>query len=115
VADAVRVEVGPQALGDDVDEVILKVLGHPRDERDAHRRGEQQAHPAEELLGGVLAVAGRVLVDDMTEDQRVEEREDLVDRRQEEGEEHEAPVAAQVRIEESHDAYGNRGACMKIA
>ena len=49
VADAVRVDLGPQALGDHVDEVVLEVLGHPGDEGHAHRRRQEQAHPAEEL------------------------------------------------------------------
>ena len=84
-------------------------MATPRDERHPHRRGEQQAHAAEELAGRVLAVAGGVLVDDVAEDQRIEEREDLVDGRQHEGQEHERPVAAEVGVEESHGGYGSPG------
>ena len=64
------------------DDVVLEVLGDPRDEGDADRRAEQQADAAEELAGRVLLEAGGVLVDDVPEDQRVEQREHLVDRRQ---------------------------------
>ena len=102
MADAVGVDLGPQPLGDHVDEVVLEVLGHPRDEGHAHRRPQQQAHPAEELAGRVLRVARRVLVDDVAEDQRVEQREDLVDRGQHEGQRDQAPVPAQVRVEQPH-------------
>ena len=49
VPDAVRVELRAEPLGDDVDVVVLEVLGHARDERDADRRAEQQADAAEEL------------------------------------------------------------------
>ena len=55
VADAVGVELRAQPLGDDVDVVVLEVLGDARDERDADRRAEQQADAAEELAGRVLA------------------------------------------------------------
>ena len=49
VAHAVGVELRAQPLRDDVDEVVLKVLGHARDERHADRGQQQQAHAAEEL------------------------------------------------------------------
>ena len=39
VADAVRVELRAEPLGDDVDVVVLEVLGDARDERDADRGG----------------------------------------------------------------------------
>src|SRR5262249_28003973 len=67
-----------------------------------HRRREQQAHAAEELSRRVLPVPGRVLVDDVAEDQRVEQREDLVDRGQNERQDDERPVTAKVGVEESH-------------
>ena len=82
VADAVGVELRAEPLRDDVDVVVLEVLGHARDERDADRRAEQQADAPEELAGRVFLEPGRVLVDDVAEDQRIEQREDLVDGRQ---------------------------------
>ena len=78
--DAVGVELRAEPLRDDVDVVVLEVLRHARDERDADRRAEQQADAAEELGGRVLLEPRRVLVDDVPEDQRIEQREDLVDR-----------------------------------
>ena len=63
---------------------------------------EQQADAAEELAGRVLLEPGRVLVDDVAEDQRIEQREDLVDGRQHERQGDQAPVAAQIGVEELH-------------
>ena len=54
MADAVRVELGAEPLRDDVDVVVLEVLRDARDERDAHRRAEQQADAPEELAGRVF-------------------------------------------------------------
>ena len=52
--DAVGVELRAEPLGDDVDVVVLEVLGDARDERHADRGAEQQADAAEELAGGVF-------------------------------------------------------------
>ena len=43
MADAVGVELGAKPLRDQVDVVVLEVLGHARDERHADRGGEQHA------------------------------------------------------------------------
>ena len=102
VLDAVRVEPRPEALGDDVDEVVLEVLGDARDERDADRGGQQQADAAEELAGAVLREPRRVFVDDVAEDQRVEQREDLVDGGQDERKPNQPPIVGQVRGEQLH-------------
>ena len=72
VADAVRVELRAQALCDQVDVVVLKILGDARDERHANRGAEQQRHAAEELAGRVLRKPRRVIVDDVSENQRIE-------------------------------------------
>ena len=102
VADAVRVQPGAQPLGGDVDEVVLEVLRHARHECHTHRGGQEHAHPAEELAGGVLLEAGRVLVDDVPEDQRVEQGEDLVDGGEHQREQDEPPVVFQVASQELH-------------
>ena len=68
MADAVGVELRAQALRDDVDEVVLEVLGHARDERHADRGCQQQAHAAEELARRVLLELRGVVVDDVPED-----------------------------------------------
>ena len=55
---------------------------------------------------GVLVVLGGVVVDDVAEDQRVEEREDLIDRREDERERDERPIAAQIAGEKRHAMLG---------
>ena len=102
MADPVGIEVDADALRDDVDEVILEVLRDPGDERDADGGEQQQADTAKELARGMLAELRRVVVDDVPEDQRVEQREDLVDRRQDEREDDDRPVAAQIGQQEAH-------------
>jgi len=104
VLDAVGVQLRADPLRDDVDVVVLEILRHARHERHADGRAEQQADAAEELACRVFLEAGGVLVDHMTEDQRVEQREDLVDRGQDEGQAHEALIAAQVAVEHLHAA-----------
>ena len=100
MADAVGVELGAEPLRDQADVVVLKVLRHARDERDADRRREQQRDAPEELARRVLGEPRRVVVDDVPEDQGVEEREHLVDRREHERERDESPVVPQVRVEQ---------------
>ena len=110
VPDAVRVELRAEPLRDDVDEVVLEVLRDARDERHADRRAEQQADAAEELAGRVLLEPGGVLVDDVAEDQRIEQREDLVDRRQHKRQRDQAAVVPEVAVEQLHDSgVGCRG------
>jgi hypothetical protein len=86
MADPVGVELRAQPLRDQVGEVVLEVLGHARHERHPHRRQQQHAHAADELRRRVVLVAGGVLVDHVAEDQRVEQREGLVDRGQQQRE-----------------------------
>src|SRR5262245_49100069 len=102
VVDAVRIDARPEALRDHVDEVVLEVLGDPRDEGHAHRRAQQQRHAAEELAPRVLAVAQRVLVDHVAKDQRVEQREDLVHGGQHQRQQHQLPLRSQVREQQTH-------------
>jgi hypothetical protein len=108
--DPIRVQLRPEALRDDVDEVVLEVLGDARDEGHAHGRAEEQRHATEELGGRVLLKLRRVLVDDVAEDQRIEQRKDLVDRRERERECHQAPVLLQVAEEEPHRCSTASGA-----
>ena len=89
VANPVRVQLRAQALRNHVDVVVLEVLRDARDERHADRRAEQQADAFEELAGRVFLEAGGILIDHVPEDERIEQREDLVDRRQRERQRHE--------------------------
>src|SRR6185503_10518520 len=83
-------------------DVVLEVLGDARDEGDADRRAEQQAHATEEFAGGIFLEPGRVLVDDVAEDQRIEQRKDLVDGRQDERQRDQRSVVPEVGIEDPH-------------
>src|SRR6185503_3046454 len=100
--DAIRVQLRAEALGDEADDVVLEVLGYARDEGDADRRAEQQAHATEKFAGGIFLEPGRVLVDDVAEDQRIEQREDLVDGRQDERQRDQRSVVPEVGIEDPH-------------
>ena len=51
----------------------------------------------------VFLEAGGVLVDDVPEDQRIEQREDLVDGGQHQGQRHQTPVLAQIGEQQFHD------------
>ena len=93
---------GAQPLRDDVDEVVLEVLGDAGHEGHADGGRQQQADAAEELAGAVLAIAGGVLVDDVPEDQRVEQREDLVDGRQAQGQDDKLAIVTQVAEQQGH-------------
>ena len=63
VADAVSVDLRPEPLGDDVDDVVLEVLGHTRDKSDANRCRQEHADAAKELPRGVVLELGGVFVD----------------------------------------------------
>jgi hypothetical protein len=98
VPDAVRIELRTEPLRDHVDVVVLEVLRHSRDERHTHGRREQQADAAEELAGRVLAEPGRVLVDYVAKNERVEQREHLVDRGQRQGQRYQSAVIPKVAV-----------------
>src|SRR4029453_4483718 len=102
MGDAVGVELGAKALRDQVDVVVLEVLRYARDKRHTHRGGEQHRDATEELAGRVFGEPRRVVVDDVPEDQRVEQREDLVDRGETERERDERPILAQIREKQRH-------------
>jgi len=102
VADAVSVNLRAEPLRDHVDVVVLEVLGDARDERHADCGEQQQADAAEELSGRVLGEPGRVLVDDVPEDQGIEQREHLVDRREHQRKNNQSPVILQIRGQKLH-------------
>ena len=102
VADAVGVQLRAEPLGDDVDVVVLEVLRDARDEGDADRGAEQQADAPEELSGRVFLEPRRVVVDDVPEDQRVEQREDLIDGGQGERQRDQAAIVPKVAVEKLH-------------
>src|SRR5947207_15678278 len=102
MANAVRVELRAESLRDDVHEVVLEVLRDARDERDADRGREKQAHAADELGGRVLVVLRGVPIDDVPKDERIEQREDLVDRSQKQRKDDQQAVAVEVPKKKAH-------------
>src|SRR5207249_495370 len=84
VADSVGINLSAQPLGDDVDVVVLEILRYARNERDTDGGCKQQTHATKELSRGVFAIPGRVVIDHVAEDDGIEKRKDLVDRRQHE-------------------------------
>src|SRR6185503_7778595 len=80
VLDPVRVELRAQPLRDHVDEVVLEVLRDPGHQSDPNSSAEKQGHADEELPVRVMVVFGRVIVDYVPENQRIQQRKNLVDR-----------------------------------
>lgn len=102
MADSVRVHLRAKALDDDVDEVILKIFCNSRDEGDSNGGAEQERYPFQELFSGVFLIFGRISVDDVAEDERIEQREYLVRCGQRERETDQFPVVPQVAVEDVH-------------
>ena len=102
VPDAVRIHLGAHSLDDGVDVVVLEILGDARDESHTHRHKEKSAGAFDERRSLVLTESRRVIVDDVTEDERIEQREDLVGRRQHQREQDQPAVFVEVGVEESH-------------
>ena len=102
VADAVGVDPRADLLGDQVDVVVLKVLGDAGDEGHADRRAQQERYAANELPDRVVVEARGVGIDDVAEDQRIEQREDLVDGRQHERGGNQLPVVPQIAVKSGH-------------
>ena len=102
--DAVRIQPRADALRDDVQAIILKVLRHPGDEGGADHEREQLRHAHEEpmMVRGELLRFGGVVADDVAENRRIEQRERLVDRREHQREKNEVAVGSQVAEQEAH-------------
>jgi len=103
VPDAVRIHLGAHTLDDDVDVIVLEVLGDARHESDAHCHQQQRSRALDECRRLVFAEACRVVVDHVPEDERVQQRENLVGCRQHEREKDQPAVFAQVRGKEVHN------------
>src|SRR6266576_326178 len=98
-----KTEYGGYTLDDGVDVVILEILGDARYECHAHCHQQQRAGAFDERRGLVLAEPRRVIVDYVTEDERVEEREDLIRRRQHQRQQDQPAVFTEVGIEDGHE------------
>src|SRR5881409_523281 len=102
VADSVGINLSAEPLGDDVDVVVLEILGYARNERYTYRGCQQQTHAPKKLAGCVFAIPRRVIIDHVTEDDRIEKRKDLVDRREHEDRCDEQPVLFEIREKNFH-------------
>src|SRR5689334_6560685 len=103
VPDSLRVHLGPDALDDHVDVIVLEVLGNARHERHAHRHQQQGSRALDESRRLILAESRRVVVDHVTENQRIEQRKDLIRRGQHQREKNQLSVFMEIRIKDGHN------------
>ena len=72
VPHAIRIDLRAKPLRHDVDVVILEILRDSRNEGCSHRRCQEQTDATKELARGVLRVPRRVIVDDVSKDDRIQ-------------------------------------------
>jgi hypothetical protein len=102
MAQSVLIDPGSQTLRDDVDEVVLEILCHAGDECHADSGQQQPGDSFHEIARTVRVEPCGVLVDDVPEDERIQEREHLVDRGQGQGQQHQLPQRPQVTKQHVH-------------
>ena len=102
MTDAVGVNARTHLLCDQVHEIILKVLCDPGNERDSDCSREQPANALDEFRLGQLGETGNIAVNNAAEDIRVEKRKHLVDRREDQRQDHQGPVLPEVGIKKFH-------------
>src|SRR5207247_2882249 len=79
MSNAIGVDACANLLRDYIDEIILEILGDARDQSHDNRRSEQQSYTLNELRARMLAIASRVGVDDVPENERMQQRKHLID------------------------------------
>src|SRR5688572_17952455 len=96
--NSVRVQPRPDTLGNDVEEIVLKVLGDARHECRPDHQAKKLRYADEKgpMIGSELLWLRRIVADDVAEDRRVEQRECLVDCRERQRQKYEVPVGAQI-------------------
>src|SRR5438309_8387157 len=102
MSNAIGVDACANLLRDYIDEIILEILGGARDQSHANRRSEQQSYTSNELRARILAIASRVGVDDVPENERIQQRKYLIDRGQDEGDYSKLPEILKVSVKSSH-------------
>jgi len=80
-AEPIRVHLRSHLLRDQVDEVILKVLRHPRYKSHSNRQPQKETNAVQED-GKILRRMNRVPINQMLRNQRVQQRKNLVRSRQ---------------------------------
>src|ERR1700686_472577 len=102
MSNAIGVDACANLLRDYIDEIILEILGDARDQSHANRRSEQESYTSNELRARILAIASRVGVDDVPENERIQQRKNLIDRRQDKSDGSKLPQILKVPVESSH-------------
>src|SRR5256886_13295888 len=102
MSNAIGVDACANLLRDYIDEIILEILGGARDQSHANRRSEQQSYTSNELRARILAIASRVGVDDVPENERIQQRKNLIDCRQDKSDDSKLPQILKVPVESSH-------------
>jgi len=102
VPDAIGIDARAHLLGDHIDVVILKVLGHARNESCADCEAEQDADTADELRRGVVVYVRGIPVDDALQDGRIQHGKNLVDSGQKQCDSDNDPVIAKIAVERIH-------------
>src|SRR5882762_4120589 len=98
---SIRVHLGSHLLGDQVHEVILKVLRHPGHKSHAYGQPQKETYAMKED-GKILRRMDRVPVDQVLGDEGVQQRENLVRSRQKQRHDHQLPIPFEITQEDIH-------------
>ena len=101
--DTIGINLSTEPLCDDVDVVVLEIFRHARNERDPNSGCEQQADASKELACCVVAVPSGVVIDNVPEDDGIQERKDLVDRREHQDQYNEKPILFEISEKNFHN------------
>ncbi len=104
--DAVVEDLHAELLDDVAHDEVLHRAREARREGDTDGEGEQPQHARDELPLGARYLRERVAVDDLPEDDRVDEAEELRSAREDEREQDQPAVGLQVRPEDLHRDCG---------
>src|ERR1051325_3093625 len=107
MAHSIGINLCAEPLRYNVDVIVLEILCDPGNERNTNCGCEEQTDAMKELIRRVFGITRGVIVDDVTEDERIEEGEDLVDGRQNEDQDGEPAILLEV-IEKNLHGYKNR-------
>ncbi len=102
----IGVHLSAHLLCDQVDEIILKVLRHPRYKGDADGEAQKETD-AMEKHGKILRGLDRVPVDQVLRDQGIQQRENLIRGRQKQRHHHQLPISFEVVQEDIHRQPGD--------
>src|SRR5258708_37825919 len=81
---------------------MVKIVGEDEGGGNSTHRSEQQSYPRNDVRVRIIAIASRVGVDDVPENERIQQRKNLIDRRQDKSDDSELPQILKVPVESSH-------------